>query len=162
MDVTAQALRYFVALSEEGHFGRAAARLHVTTPSLSEQIARLEKKIRADLFVRSPRGVELTEAGRELLPLARAVTRRPRGGLLVGGGPSDASGLTVRVGVFAALAAPLRATSTRLSPTCIRIRRCAPGGRSALVVRMLRDERIDLAYLPEPLPGTPRVSAGSV
>src|ERR1700712_4707916 len=62
MEVSAHALRYFLAVGEERHFGRAAARLHLTTPSLSEQVTKLEKRLGAGLFVRSPPGVQLTRA----------------------------------------------------------------------------------------------------
>ncbi|MDF2993595.1 MAG: hcaR 2, partial [Microbacterium sp.] len=71
MGISASALRYFVALAEEQHFARTAERLHITPPSLSQQIARLEKSVGRALFERSPRGVRLTAAGEELLPLAR-------------------------------------------------------------------------------------------
>ena len=73
MDVGVHALWYFLALTEELHFGRAAARLHLTTPSLSQQIARLEARMHAPLFERSSRGVRVTAVGDELVPLARAV-----------------------------------------------------------------------------------------
>lgn len=64
-------LRYFVCVAEEGTIGRAAERLHITQPPLTRQIAQLERELDTALFVRRPRGVELTNAGRVLLDDAR-------------------------------------------------------------------------------------------
>lgn len=68
-------LRCFVVVAEELHFGRAAARLHMTQPPLSRQIQLLEHHVSAQLLERSSRSVRLTSAGRSFLPEARAILR---------------------------------------------------------------------------------------
>ncbi|WP_406630870.1 LysR family transcriptional regulator [Amycolatopsis sp. WGS_07] len=104
-------LRYFVAVAEELHFGRAAARLHITQPSLSVQIRKLEHSLGARLLERTSRHVELTPAGEVLLDEARrllvnaerlaAATREAangvRGSLIVGFQANAAAELTPKI-----------------------------------------------------------------
>jgi DNA-binding transcriptional LysR family regulator len=103
--VELRALRYFVTVAEERHFGRAAERLHVAQPAVSQQIARLERELGTRLLDRSPRKVALTDAGTRVLDAARdalaaadqvAVAAR-----------FAWSGTTVRVGTAAGLTARL-------------------------------------------------------
>lgn len=68
-------VRYFTAVADHRHFGRAAAALHIAQPSLSRQIRRLERQLGARLLDRTPQGSRLTEAGEVFLPHAKALLR---------------------------------------------------------------------------------------
>lgn len=100
-----RALRYFVAVAEERHFGRAAERLHVAQPAVSQQIARLERELGVRLLDRSPRKVALTDVGTRVLDAARdalaAADRVTVTARLAWGGT------TVRIGTAAGLTARL-------------------------------------------------------
>src|ERR1700761_9339064 len=68
-----QQLRYVCAVAETGSFSRAAERCHVTQPSLSQQILKLEEDLGVKLFDRLGRSVRLSEAGRAFLPHSRSI-----------------------------------------------------------------------------------------
>jgi len=71
MTLDPRLLRPFVVLAEELHFGRTARRLHLTQPTLSQQVKRLERQLGVELFARTRARVELTEAGTAILAHAR-------------------------------------------------------------------------------------------
>jgi DNA-binding transcriptional LysR family regulator len=86
MDLDLRLVRYFAAVADELHFGRAAKKLHVSQPALSKQIRKLEDQLGAQLLVRDSRHVDLTARGedflhkaRELLTLAERMQQRPDG-----------------------------------------------------------------------------------
>ncbi|MCP9956372.1 LysR family transcriptional regulator [Streptomyces sudanensis] len=106
-----QQLVYFVAVAEARHFTRAAERVHVSQPSLSQQIRALERELGAELFSRARGNVALTDAGEALLPLARRIladadtarhevqelVRLRRGRVRLGATPSLCTGLLPEV-----------------------------------------------------------------
>ena len=73
-------LAYFAAIAEERNFTRAAERIPIAQPAISQQIRRLEAELGEPLFVRDRRGIQLTPAGQALLPHARAALQAADGG----------------------------------------------------------------------------------
>lgn len=105
MDVELRQLRVFLTVASELHFSRAAARLHVSQPALSQQIRTLEKALGAPLFDRTSRATELTPAGRVLLDAApRVLFEAARARTRVAQAAEGASGLLVVGSVGTALA----------------------------------------------------------
>ncbi len=161
MDVPIHVIRYFCVLADELHFGRAAERLSITPPSLSQQISRLEQQLGVKLFDRSPRKVELTGYGRDLLPLARRV--QDDHDQLLGWARSmqrDKAAPVLRVGVVAAGAgtlttAAIAATMQAIPQARIEMRRLGFFD----VADDLESRRADVVFAPWPMRLPPRVRA---
>jgi DNA-binding transcriptional LysR family regulator len=155
-------LRYFVAVAEELHFARAAERLRIAAPSLSQQIKSLEANLGTALFVRDRRHVELTAAGRMLLPDAREILD------LAARAQHRVAGATgpLRVGYVSWLPDQLAASPELdirvdewIMPSHVQISRVLDGGLDAAIAwAPARDEHLDVRLLwAEPLLAVTRV-----
>lgn len=142
-------LRYFVAVAEEESFNRAAVRVGIGQPPLSQQIRSLEREIGAELFHRSPQGVSLTEAGVAFLPEARAAIAQAERAARVAQRVAKGTLGSLRLGFTGS------ATFHPVVPGAIRIfRRRYPeveltveeAGTTGLLGR-LRDEHLDAAFV---------------
>ncbi|MEV6136691.1 LysR substrate-binding domain-containing protein [Nocardia sp. NPDC051990] len=151
-DLNPRVLRYFVTLAQAGTYTRAAELLHLTTPSLSQQIRKLEHDLGVELIERDHRGARLTEAGAEFLPLATnllsvhdhavgAIRQRIR-----------ADHRKIRIGFFATVAGP------RTHPILNALRAYLPGVEIELVqvawgqqVSAVRDGHVDAMFARPPL-----------
>jgi DNA-binding transcriptional LysR family regulator len=145
-------LRYFIAVAEELHFGRAAARLHLSQPPLSTQIRDLERELGVQLLERSPRRVALTEAGRVLLAGARRTFEDLELTVLRAQRASRGEIGTLAVGYVSTLTARgmpeiLRAFRARYPAVELQLRRAPP----AELVDALKRGRLDVALLRGPL-----------
>jgi DNA-binding transcriptional LysR family regulator len=100
MDAHLRDLRYFVAVAEELNFTRAAERLHLSQPALSKQIRGLETTLRAQLFRRDRRQVELTAAGAALYAVARSLLQDWDDGVAVVGDAAAQDARVLRVGTL--------------------------------------------------------------
>ena len=98
---TLEQLRGFVAVAEEGHVGRAAARLQMTQPPLSRQVRRLEHAIGITLFERAPTGMVLTPAGRAFLIEARRLLKHADSAPLTARRVAIGTAGTIRIGFTA-------------------------------------------------------------
>lgn len=114
VDIDLRGLRYFVAVAEELHFSRAAARLHLDQPTLSRHIRRLELKLGADLLSRTTRSVALTTAGTAFLDKARETLATADAAVEAARAAAAGVAGVLRVGMMAQIASDLRAKALRV------------------------------------------------
>jgi len=147
--VETRELRYFVAVAEEGHFGRAAERLGIAQPPLSRAVQQLERRLGVQLLVRGTRGVTLTSPGEVLLVEGRAALDAVEAAgrrATRAGGPS-AVVLATKAGASSELLAKLLgAYAAEPGAVHVEVALCGIGEQGA----MLRDGRADVALLHRP------------
>jgi DNA-binding transcriptional LysR family regulator len=145
-------LRYFVTLAEELHFGRAAERLHIAQPPLSQQIRQLERELGFELFHRTKRNVQLTEAGQVFLVEVRQIMRQLQQAIQIGQQTSRGEIGQLVVGFVSSAA-------YNILPTILRtFRGCVPGVSLELhelttdqQLEWLREGRMDIGFLRPPV-----------
>ncbi|QPP07361.1 LysR family transcriptional regulator [Streptomyces bathyalis] len=161
MDI--RSARYFVAVAEDLHFGRAAKRLHITQPGLSQGVKALEKAIGMQLFERGRQGVALTAEGEALLPefrelLARAdavdafvkiLAEQFHGSLTVGYTRSAGLGRAFDL-------------ISRFRGACPRLRIQTSSASSSSNLEAIRERRLDVGFVRPPLPDDAEVESVSV
>jgi DNA-binding transcriptional LysR family regulator len=157
-------LRYFVAVAEEGHVTRAAERLGIQQPPLSQQIRALENELDVQLFHRKARGVELTQAGATLLAEARAILERVEQAAAAARRTARGEAGRISIGFTSS------ASFHPFVPRAIRaFRETQPlvalgleEGGTAELVEALRAEKIDAAFVRSPIGHAAGIEVASV
>jgi DNA-binding transcriptional LysR family regulator len=146
-------LRYFVAVAEELNFRRAAERVHVAQPAVSEQVRKLERELGVILLDRTRRRVRLTEPGAVLLEDARRVLRLADAAKQSARRAGEGVTSRLRIGYVAAAlpaAVPRALQAIRTSPA--RPETILEPGCALDLLDAVRDERLDVAVVPLPVP----------
>lgn len=154
MDVELRHLRYFCAVAEEMHVTRAAKRLRVAQPALTQQVKALEAELCTKLLRRVGRAIELTEAGAAFWREAQAILDQVRAAALIA--QQTARGLAGRVAIglteTASFAAPVTAVLREARERWPQVEFSLTQGRSNDLVPALIERRIDIAFMRSPAP----------
>jgi len=156
-------LRYFVAVAEELHFRRAAERLHVAQPAVSEQVRKLELDLGVQLFERTHRSVSLTDAGAAMLDEARRVLRQTEVARQAACGATERTAMRLRIGYLPdALPAVVPRALRRLAAALPAVEVDVDSAPAWRLADDVRRGRLDVAItsLPVPTNGLRSVSLG--
>jgi DNA-binding transcriptional LysR family regulator len=156
-------LRYFVAVAEELHFRRAAERLYVAQPAVSEQVRKLEEELGVRLFDRTQRSVSLTVAGTALLGEARRVLRQAELAQLAARNASESAVEQLRIGFLPdSLPAGVPLALQRLGGSATPVEIQLETGPAHRLIEEVRAERLDAAVvcLPAPTSGLHTTALG--
>jgi DNA-binding transcriptional LysR family regulator len=146
-------LRYFVAVAEELHFRRAAERLYVAQPAVSEQIRKLEEELGVRLFDRTQRSVSLTAAGSAMLDEARRVLRQAELAQLAARNAGSSAVEQLRIGFLAgSLPTGVPLALQRLSESANPVNVQLETGPALRLIDDVRAERLDAAVVSLPAP----------
>ena len=146
-------LRYFVAVAEELHFRRAAERLYVAQPAVSEQIRKLEVELGVRLFNRTNRRVELSDAGAAMLEEARRALAQADTARLAARNAGERAVARLRVGYPpGSLPAAVPRALAHLSRTAPRVQVSVETGLAVRLVQRLRDRQLDAVVTGLPAP----------
>jgi DNA-binding transcriptional LysR family regulator len=149
-------LRYFVAVAEELHFRRAAERLHVAQPAVSEQVRKLEQELGVRLFDRTQRSVALTVAGAALLEEARHVLRHAEVAQQAARNAGDRATMRLRIGYLAdSLPGNVPRALRQVAVSTPSVQVDLETGPALRLIEELRARRLDVvvAALPAPTNG---------
>jgi DNA-binding transcriptional LysR family regulator len=137
-------IKYFVAVAEELHFRRAAERLYVAQPAVSEQIRKLEAELGVRLFDRNNRRVAITEAGAALLEEGRRVLAQADTALLAARNAREHAGARLRIGYLPdSLPASVPRALQQLSGAAPRVDVSLETGPAVRLIQQVRDRQLD-------------------
>ena len=145
-------IRFFVAVAEDRHFGRAAERMYIAQPALSQHVRRLERELGVELFDRSGRQVRLTPAGEAFLAVAQRMLRQAEEGTDAARRAEAGETGSIAVGVNMSVAAPVLSVLLRhWNRTRPAVRPRLTSGSARELVDLVRRRELDLALVDGPV-----------
>jgi DNA-binding transcriptional LysR family regulator len=145
-------IKFFMAVAEERHFGRAAERMYIAQPALSQHVRRLERELEVQLFDRSARQVRLTPAGEAFLEVAKRMSRQVDEATMAARRAEAGEAGSLGVGVHLPVAAPVLSVLlrhwNRLRPA---VRPRLTSGRTGELIDLVRRRELDVALVDGPV-----------